>query len=67
MYSGHMDKEFVIMVDDCGRKGEENLLREIKDILGRNHIKYAFGLYRSGSDCHVGVIACKKWRFFTSM
>lgn len=62
-----LSKDFVIMVDDCGRKGELNLLQEIKDILGRNHIEYAFGLYKSGGDCHVGVIACKKWKFFTTM
>ena len=31
------------------------------------HIDYAFGLYKLGGDCHVEVIACKKWRFLTSM
>lgn len=55
------------MVDDCGRRGEQNLLREIQDILGRNHIEYSCGLYKSGGDCQVGVIVCKKWHFFASM
>ena len=62
-----LSKDFVIMVDDCDRKGEQNLLQEIKDILGRNHIEYVFGLYKSGGDCHAGVIVCKKWRFFATM
>ena len=64
---GGEGKEFVIMVDDCGRRGEQNLLREIQDILGRNHIEYSCGLYKSGGDCQVGVIVCKKWHFFASM
>lgn len=62
-----LSKEFVIMVDDCGRKGEKNLLQEIQDILGRNHIEYSCGLYKSGGGCQVGIVACKKWHFFTSM
>lgn len=60
-------EDFVIMVDDCGRKGEENLLQEIKGILDRERIGYAEGIYRSGGTCHVGVVVCRKWRFLTSM
>lgn len=60
-------EEFVIMIDDCGRKGEENLVQEIRGILNKHNIEHAFGLYKSGSTCHAGVIACKKWRFLTSM
>lgn len=60
-------EDFVIMIDDCGRKGEENLVQEIRGILNEHRIEHAYGLYKSGGNCHVGVIACKKWRFFTSM
>ena len=60
-------EEFIIMIDDCGRKGEENLVKEIKSILNEHKIEHAFGMYNSGANCHVGVIACKKWRFFTPM
>ncbi len=60
-------EDFVIMVDDCGRDGEANLLKEIKEILTDGSIDYEEGLYKSSGNCHVGVIACRKWRFFTSM
>ena len=60
-------EDFVIMIDDCGRKGEENLVQEIRGILNKHKIEHAFGLYKSGGNCHAGVIACKKRRFFTSM
>lgn len=59
--------EFVIMVDDCGRQGEENLLEEIKRILDSGKIEYMDGIYRSGGTCHVGVIVDIKHRFFVSM
>lgn len=62
-----LSEEFVILVDDCGRKGEDNLIKEIRGILDRNNIEHAFGLLQSGAGCHVGIIACKKWRFFASM
>ena len=60
-------EEFVIIVDDCGRKGEANLLQEITRLLENENIEYAEGLYRSAGTCHVGVIVCKKWRFITTM
>lgn len=59
--------DFVIMIDDCGRKGEENLVQEIRGILNEHKIEHAFGLYKSGGNCHASIIACKKRRFFTSM
>ncbi len=62
-----LSEEFVILIDDCGRKGEDNLIREIREILNENNIQHSFGLLQSGAACHVGIIACKKWRFFASM
>lgn len=62
-----LSPDFVIMVDDCGRKGEQNLLMEIKEILSRHGVEYAAGIYAAGGTCHTGVIVSPKWKFFTSM
>lgn len=62
-----LSEDFVIIIDDCGRKGETNLVQEIRGILSQHKIEHVFGLYKSGGESHVGVIACRKWRFFTTM
>ena len=55
--------DYVIVIDDCDRKGEENLLQKIRGMLNKPKIGHTYGLHKSGGNRHVGVIFCKKWRF----
>lgn len=64
---GILAEDFAILVDDCGRKGEQNTVRAIKRILSRNNIEFASRLYQSNGQKHVWVIASKGWRFLASV
>lgn len=59
--------DFIIIIDDCGRDGEKNLIREIRHILDQSGIDHVYGRYKSGSACHVGLICSQRLRFFASM
>lgn len=60
-------ENFAILIDDCGREGEQNTVREIKRILSKNNIKFASSLYYSDGEKHVCVIASKGWDFLASV
>lgn len=64
---GILAENFAILVDDCGRKGEQNTVREIKRILSKNNIEFASRLYQSDGEKHVCVIASRGWRFLASV
>lgn len=60
-----LDENFVIVIDDCNRKGERNTVYEIEQILKQNSISYAKGIYYSEKQCIV--ICSKKLKFICSM
>ena len=64
---GILAENFAILVDDCGRQGEQNTVREIKRILSKNNIEFASRLYPSDGEKHVWVIASKGWKFLASV
>ena len=62
-----LSPDFAIMVDDCGRKGEQNLVEELKDLLTKNEIHFSEGKYRAGAGQYVQVLASESWKFATTL
>lgn len=60
-----LEKSFVIIVDDAGRRGEKNTIIEIEQILKNNGIKYSRSIYYGNS--HVCVIASQDNVHFCSL
>lgn len=60
-----LQDDFVIMVDDFGRIGEQNMVKLLKERLDKNKITYFEGKYVGMSD--VCVIVSEKWKFLTTM
>lgn len=62
-----LSPDFAILVDDCGRKGEQNLVKELKSILRRHKIAFAEGKYQAGAGQYVQVLASASWKFATTL
>lgn len=62
-----LSKDFVIMIDDCGRPGEMNTANEAMLTLQENNILYKCGLYDGGGIKKTCVIASPKWKWLTSL
>lgn len=62
-----LSPDFAIMVDDCGRKGEQNLVEELKSLLTKNEIHFSEGKYRAGAGQYVQVLASESWKFATTL
>lgn len=60
-----LQDDFVIMVDDFERIGEQNMVELLKERLDSNNITYFEGKYVGMKD--VCVLVSEKWRFFTTM
>ena len=60
-----LNDSFVIVIDDCNRRGEKATIAEIEQLLHRNGIAYEKGVYAGMSDCCV--IASADNRFFCTM
>lgn len=60
-----LDNDFVIIIDDYGRKGEKNTVLEIQNILNRSNIKHSIGIYRGQTD--ICCIASENWKWFCTM
>ena len=56
--------KFVILIDDCERKGEMNTIEEIKTTLSSNGISYATGRFNGKKDCMV--LAADSVKFVTT-
>lgn len=52
---------FVIMVDDVNRKGEQNMIRLLKEILDKNGIEYSSGMYVGDKDTYTIASMDKKF------
>ena len=55
------------MMDDCGRIGEQNTMKDIMSILQQHDIKFSFGNYQGAGVKDVWVIASEEWKWMTSL
>ena len=60
-----LEKDFVILLDDCEREGEARTVDRMCKCLKDNHIEYQKGVYRGAKD--MIVICSKNYAFLTSM
>lgn len=60
-----LHKDFVIMVDDFERIGEQDMVGLLKEKLNSNGITFFEGKYTGAKD--ICVIVSDKWKFFTTM
>lgn len=58
-------EDFVIMLDDCERSGENHTWEEMKRVLDTSGIKYAEGVYSGKKDCRV--MSSKSLKFVCSI
>ena len=61
----HLDKDFIIMIDDTNRSGEKHTVNEIEECLGRNGIEYQCGKYLGIKECTL--LCSKSLGFLSSM
>lgn len=45
-----LNEDFVIFLDDYNRKGEQNMMEKLKEVLNNNQIKYTTGNYGGNKD-----------------
>lgn len=57
--------DFILMIDDYNRHGEQNTVKEMEKVLTEHQIEYAQGKYSGEKDCFV--LAAKKYKFVCSM
>ena len=62
-----LEKDFVIMIDDCGRPGEIKLVHDLKNKLSEHFIDYAEGFYKGVNKKDLFVIVSKNLKFLTSL
>ncbi|MDY4032188.1 MAG: hypothetical protein SOY64_03845 [Pyramidobacter sp.] len=62
---GCLAENFVIMLDDCERSGENHTWEEMKRALDSHGIKYATGVYSGKKDCWI--MSSKSLKFVCSM
>lgn len=60
-------KDFVIIMDDCGRLGEANTVKEMLMVLQQADISCEFGVYDGGGTKKTCVITSDKWKWLTSL
>ncbi len=60
-------EDFVIMMDDCGRVGEANTVKEMLLALQEAGIACELGVYDGGGTKKTCVIASEKWKWLTSL
>ncbi|MDD7698431.1 MAG: hypothetical protein SPH50_01320 [Methanobrevibacter smithii] len=60
-----LDDNFVILIDDCERTGEQQLVKEIKKRLTENNIKFCYGSYEGLKK--TDIIVSDNLKFFTSI
>ena len=60
-----LEDDFVILMDDTNRKGEQDTIEEIKSILEQHNIEYAVGGYQGECDC--AIICSKNYSFLCSL
>ena len=60
-----LGENFVIMVDDCNRIGENNTVKEIENKLIELNIPISVGKYCGRKDC--SLVCVKKFTFLTTM
>ncbi len=56
-----LEDSFVIVMDDCNRKGEKATIADIETLLYKNHIEYYKGIYLGMTDCCVLTSADNKF------
>ena len=64
---GILAKDFIIMIDDCGRSGEKRTIADIEVVLAKSGIAYEKKLYTGEETKLACVIASKTCRFVCSM
>lgn len=60
-----LNQSFVILLDDYDRKGEKNMIEQMKKILEDSNIEYTTGLYWGNKDTFM--ITSEDMRFLTTM
>ena len=60
-----LEKDFIIVIDDAERIGEQNTILKIKQILSDNNIEYASGVYKG--EKNTGVICSRSHSYITTM
>lgn len=59
--------DFVIMMDDCGRLGEANTIKEMLLVLQNAGIPCEFGVYDGGGNKKTCIIVSEKWKWLTTL
>lgn len=62
-----LNKDFIIMFDDCGRIGEQKTVKDVEAILNENGILYKKGIYNGGGTKITTVLASESWKFLCSL
>lgn len=62
---GCLNKDFVILLDDYNRKGEQNMIEKLEEILEENHIAYTTGKYWGNKDTFM--VASESLKFLCTM
>ena len=62
-----LEDDFVILLDDAGRRGEQHTLADIKEILMANQIDFAEAIYPGASKKECWICASKNWKFLTTV
>lgn len=60
-----LNKDFVIFLDDYNRKGEQNMIKKLEEILEANHIAYTIGKYCGNKDTFM--VASENLKFLCTM
>lgn len=60
-----LEEQFVIMIDDYMRRGEQNTVEEIKIALKEKEIECCCGIYRGGKD--TCVVTSKSYQFLSTL
>lgn len=60
-----LEEDFVILMDDYMRKGEQNTIKDMEVLLKEGHIEYCHGIYRGGKDIYI--LTSQKFKFLSTL
>lgn len=64
---GILAEDFVIMLDDVGRGGEQHIVIEIKKILAADHIAFSEAIYPGAAKKECWICVSENWKFLTTV
>ncbi|MEE1362425.1 MAG: hypothetical protein U0K23_07580 [Selenomonadaceae bacterium] len=62
-----LDKDFVVLFDDCGRPGERNTVQDFINMLNNIGIENYNGVYNGGGIKITIAVTSKSWKWLTSL